>query len=299
MSLAHERARERDKSQEQSQTTLYQTGQPVTAAIDTHMRRRYGERKTMTEVSIVTKEDAQLAQNDWGKSFGPLFNQQSTALQLAHLHKTGFNPGHIDLVHGNLFVNIKGLEWHARQKLGNTFGAVAQPIVLEGAEKTARGGKDHEIAVLVNYYGRHPATGNLELEMEAAQGFGRASTVKGKEVIAGSSVEAQHPYKMAVKRAKAELYREIAPIGIDIGVADDGYEIAPATVTVEETPRIQLEEPEAEEVFGCSTEDCDEIAVTNIDGMHYCSEHSAAVIASTTEEDATPDTDDGQKTLEW
>jgi hypothetical protein len=301
VTLRDEHDRERAK-RGPSLTQQYQTGEPVTAAVDTHMRRRYGERRPLTqstEVVVVTRQDVVATKDAWGKSFGGLFNEEGPATQLARMHKIGFEPYHVDIVHGGLFVNIKGLEWHAKQKLGPRWGRLITTLIPE-ADKAAYGVGAKEIGVIAHYFARHPVTLDLE-DVPSEEGFGRASTVKGQQVAAGSSVETAHPYRMAQKRAQAACLRNVAPIGIDIPTADDGIviDMGPVMEDRELLPETTLSQPiedEPEAAPKCYRDDCENDAGPTVDGNPVCGEHATDALQegldirqSEREEDPTPE----------
>ena len=283
MTLRDERAKDK-ATQGPSLTHDYQTGEPVTAAVDTHMRRRYGRRRPLTETTAivtVTREDVDVTKKAWG-AFAPLFKEMGPAMQLARLHKTGFEPYHIDLVHGGLFINIKGLEWYAKQKLGARWGRLVTTLIPE-ADKAAYGVASDEIGVMAHYYARHP----LSLDLEAVpseEGFGRASTVKGQQVATGSAIETAHPFRMAQKRAQAACLRNVAPIGIDIGTADGGYVVdyAPAVKVNEpgQLPEATIEQDlDPGHIPECYRNECDNEAGPTVDGKPTCEEHASEEVA--------------------
>jgi len=279
VTLRDEMAKERTK-RGASLTQQYQTGAPIAAAVETHMRRKYGERRPMTdstEVMTITREDVAVTQQAWG-AFAPLFKEMGPAMQLARLHKTGFEPYHIDLVHGSLYINIKGLEWHAKQKLGARWGRLVTTLVPE-ADKLAYGIGPDEIGVIAHYYARHPITLDLEA-VPSEEGFGRASTKKGQQVIAGSAIETAHPYRMAQKRAQAACLRNVAPIGIDIGTADEGMVLGVDVPERNMLPEAELvQELDQEESAICFRDDCENEAGPTVDGRATCETHAAEEIA--------------------
>tara|TARA_R110000765_G_scaffold49669_3_gene101048 strand:- start:1096 stop:1908 length:813 start_codon:yes stop_codon:yes gene_type:complete len=270
------------------------------------MRRRYGERRTLTEstdVVVVTREDVALTKSKWGKSFGGLFNQEGPGTQLARMHKVGFEPYHVDIVHGGLFINIKGLEWYAKQKLGKSWGRLVTTLVPE-ADKAAYGVGPKEIGVIAHYYARHPVTYDLEA-VHSEEGFGRASTVKGQQVAAGSSVETAHPYRMAQKRAQAACLRNVAPLGIDIPTADEGFviDMGPAMEDRELLPETTLthEVEDADEgAPACYRDDCDNDAGPTVDGNPVCEDHAADEVAKMVQEPETADpAGEDEEQLRW
>jgi len=190
-------------------------------------------------------------------NFGSLSNTGELDKAMALVETHGFSPYmHLQLYQGRVMVNVDGQYWWAR-KNGEPFEITSSPIPND--LKSSYGVAAHEIGVIAKLY-------RIGAERPSCEGFGRASTDGRHPVQRGSAVEAQHPYRMAEKRAEAQALRKwiaigdiIAPdlvsafMGEDEDVVQDITEAsvvqpeAPVTIdannTVAETPVAQNNAP--------------------------------------------------------
>lgn len=183
--------------------------------------------------------------------------QANLALSEVHrafeLVKMGFNPYyHLTVYQGRVCPTIDGLHWWKDQK-GGKVRIISEPIT-DPATREAYGIGENEIGVISKLY----REGETEL---AFTGFQRASKDEKHPVIKGSFVEHQHPFRLAEKRAEAQVIRKYAPIsGVEayipeevIGTSPSEGEEAESPPALKETQEI-IVSPPIEDVIDAITE---------------------------------------------
>ena len=151
------------------------------------------------------------------RSFGDVSGDQ-VAKAIGLVERYGFSPYlHLTVYQKRVTTTVDGLYWWVRTHSGVAFDMVSE--VIPTTEKAQYGVAEHEIGVIAKVYRRGE-------NRPACTGFGRASSTKGREVVQGSFVEAQHPYRMAEKRAEAQALRKFLAIG-DVTLPEELEETAP------------------------------------------------------------------------
>ncbi len=145
------------------------------------------------------------------KAFLPSL-QGSEIQRAVTLVNKGFDPGfHLVIYQTRVMVTIDGHQWWLRSHHPGA-RIVSKPIL--GAEREAYGVGEEEIGVIASIY----LPGIAE---PVVTGFGRASKNPQRPVSRGSAVEANHPYRMAEKRAEAQAIRKLTPIGIAVTTPEE------------------------------------------------------------------------------
>jgi len=202
----------------ESLSRLYKTGQPVPAAIETTLARKYGSRDTMTITAVNLKQptSAQLAKTGEVfekqlEGFGGSMTQADRALA-AMLHVGyGMQPFHFNIVHGRLYINVDGRTYAAQKVMGATFGGV-QHRVLDDAARKAWKIADDEVAVEATLYKLAPNGTTFPYMTDIGIAGGRRDTGR-----AGNPVAVANPQQQAIARATVRVLRKGAPLGVDIG----------------------------------------------------------------------------------
>lgn len=139
-------------------------------------------------------------------------NEMQRAVTLVN---KGFDPGfHLVIYQNRVMVTIDGHQWWLR-RLYPGARIISKPV--PGPEREAYGVGEDEIGVIASIY----LPGIAE---PVVTGFGRASKDSQRPVSRGSAVEANHPYRMAEKRAEAQAIRKIAPIGIMVTTPEEAQD---------------------------------------------------------------------------
>jgi len=140
----------------------------------------------------------------------------------------GFHPAqHLTVYQNRVMVNDVGVLWWARRGYqgpdyvgaDDDFRMVTVPISKIEAETYGVGTR--EIGVLVRIF---RATDNPQTTPPLSEGFGRASLDGEHPVQRGNSVEREHPYLMAVKRARGQALRQFRPLGVRVQSVEDAIQ---------------------------------------------------------------------------
>ncbi|MDD4986358.1 MAG: hypothetical protein PHQ43_11330 [Dehalococcoidales bacterium] len=208
----------------------YRRGDMLHPAVVNNIERKGVNR--MTTTAVVLSEQHRQAITKHLKSFQATLavSEIDRALKLAQY---GFDPYlHLVVYQGKITTTIDGMYWWLRVKTGHRgVRLVSEPI---------RGDEDREI------YGIGP--NEIGVMVKAiddkanvlASALGRASKDSKAPVIRGSAVESQHPFRMAEKRAEAQVIRKIAPIGEELLITEEVNAEGEATISLPEPKVIEV-----------------------------------------------------------
>jgi len=125
----------------------------------------------------------------------------------------GFDAAfHMCLYHSKLTMTIDGWYWWAHRD--KEFDRLTTRAIVEQEERDAYGLTPDQIGVLASIY----LKGRSE---PIYTGFSHASKNEKAPVIHGSAVESKHPYRMAEKRAEAQVIRKAYPLGVDVQLPEE------------------------------------------------------------------------------
>ena len=215
-----------DRIRTQSETEKYQTGATQNAAIQSKLRQKHGEMTVtqQTALELVKPSDLQIANT--GKELeqsieGYGSNLPDSDLILAtQLTANGFQPMHMNVIHGKLYLNYKGRVFWTKRALGALDGgATDRPMTAE--ERTAYQLEDSEVGIVATIWKLNPITG----ERMPFENFGRA----GGSRDASQPVAKANPAEMAVKRAYCRAMELACPLGVNMETLIEGYEVMDAT----------------------------------------------------------------------
>ncbi len=148
------------------------------------------------------------------KAFFPAIQGDEIQRAVTLVNK-GFDPGfHLMLYQNRVFVTIDGHQWWLRKHYPRA-RIVSKP--MKGEDREDYGLADYEIGVIASVY-------MPRIAEPVATGFGRASKDPQRPVSRGSAVESTHPYRMAEKRAEAQVIRKVCPIGVDVSSPEEAVD---------------------------------------------------------------------------
>jgi|TARA_R110000822_G_scaffold36493_6_gene102669 hypothetical protein len=205
----------------QSETEKYATGATQNAAIQSKMRQIHGDMTVtqQTALELVKPSDLQIANT--GKELeqsidGYGSNLPDSDLILAtQLTANGFQPMHMNVIHGKLYLNYKGRVFWTKRALGALDGgATDRPMTAE--ERTAYQLEDNEVGIVATIWKLNPING----ERMPFENFGRA----GGSRDASQPVAKANPAEMAVKRAYCRAMELACPLGVNMETLVSGYE---------------------------------------------------------------------------
>ena len=131
------------------------------------------------------------------------------------LTEQGFDPFlHLVVYQGKVTTTIDALYWWADGK-GQAYRVISKPIKAE--EKESYGVGENEIGVIASLYVGDASEPSFT-------GFGRASKDARAPVMRGSAVEHQHPYRMAEKRAEAQVLRKFRALSTSVLIQEEAIE---------------------------------------------------------------------------
>ena len=175
--------------------------------VERKLRKQAERRGIMSTTGVMTQADVEKHLT----AFGTLGNGEIDKA-MTMVKQYGFSPQlHLTLYQGRVTVNVDGQFWWARQHSRERFDIITKPI--PNADKAQYGIAPIEIGCIAEIY-------RVGSNRPACTGFGRASRDGRNPVARGSAVEAQHPYRMAEKRAEAQALRKWLAIG-DVQLPDD------------------------------------------------------------------------------
>ena len=260
-----------DRIRVNSETEKYQTGEIQNAAIQSKLRQKHGEMTVtqQTALELVKPSDQQIAIT--GKELeqsieGYGANLPDSDLILAtQLTANGFQPMHMNVIHGKLYLNYKGRVFWTKRALGALDGgATDRPMTKD--EREAYQLEDNEVGIVATIWKLNPING----ERMPFENFGRA----GGKRDASQPVAKANPAEMAVKRAYCRAMELACPLGVNMETLIEGYEVMDATTgevrDVNET--VEAIEPPAENGLDRS--------VKVVDPAEYEKEFALAVVAA-------------------
>jgi len=175
--------------------------------VERQLQKRARRRGILPTTEVVAQADVEKHLT----TFGTLGNGEIDKA-MTMVKQYGFSPQlHLTLYQGRVTVNVDGQFWWARQHSRERFDIITKPI--PNADKAQYGIAPIEIGCIAEIY-------RVGSNRPACTGFGRASRDGRNPVARGSAVEAQHPYRMAEKRAEAQALRKWLAIG-DVQLPDD------------------------------------------------------------------------------
>ena len=131
------------------------------------------------------------------------------------LTEQGFDPFlHLVVYQGKVTTTIDALYWWADGK-GQQYRVISKPLKTE--EKESYGVGENEIGVIASLYVGDASEPSFT-------GFGRASKDARAPVMRGSAVEHQHPYRMAEKRAEAQVLRKFRALSTSVLIQEEALE---------------------------------------------------------------------------
>jgi len=222
-----------------------------------------------TALELVKPSDLQIANT--GKELeqsieGYGSNLPDSDLILAtQLTANGFQPMHMNVIHGKLYLNYKGRVFWTKRALGALDGgATDRPMSAD--ERVAYQLEDNEVGIVATIWKLNPING----ERMPFENFGRA----GGKRDASQPVAKANPAEMAVKRAYCRAMELACPLGVNMETLVSGYEVMDATTgdvrDVSET--IEAIAPPPENGLDRS--------VRTVDPDEYQKEFGAAVVAA-------------------
>lgn len=205
-----------DLTERPTLTSAYKRGQPVPAAVNTHLARRHGEWDRQDPGPLVLRKptDAELAEAgaELAKAitgFGPTLPAADRILA-AQLRQNGFQPFHFNVIHGHLYLNLDGRTFWAQRAMRGSYGGITiEP--LDKAAKEQWGIPPGESAVKATLW--KVANGQ---RFPVGQDIGRAGGAKDSGGTR-NPIAMANPVEMAIKRATVRVLRTATPLGVDIG----------------------------------------------------------------------------------
>lgn len=198
-----------------SLSQVYKRGGAVPQYIADHLEKKIGgrtmeEKTTALETLTDAKKDA--IKRHLETTFAGSLVPTEAAKAFALVEK-GFDPRfHLCLYQNKITLTIDGWYWWAAGHAA--FGSVITDPIAEQQLREAYGVGDNEFGALAKLYLKGQ-------DRPAFVGFGRASKDEKHPVIRGSFVEHQHPYRMAEKRAEAQVLRKFRPIGLEVQTPEE------------------------------------------------------------------------------
>jgi hypothetical protein len=211
-----------DRIRSKSETEKYMTGEPQNAAIQSKMRQKYGEMTVTQQTALELKKPTDAAIVATGKlleqsidGFGS--NLPDSDLILAtQLTANGFQPMHMNVIHGHLYLNYKGRVFWTKRALGALDGgATDRPMTPD--ERIAYQLEDDEVGVVATVYKLNPING----ERMPFENIGRAGGSRDKT----QTVAKQNKAEMAIKRAYCRAMELACPLGVNMETLIEGYEV--------------------------------------------------------------------------
>ena len=260
-----------DRIRTQSETEKYQTGATQNAAIQSKLRQRHGEMTVtqQTAMELVKPTDQQIVAT--GKELeqsieGYGSNLPDSDLILAtQLTANGFQPMHMNVIHGKLYLNYKGRVFWTKRALGALDGgATDRPMTKD--EREAYHLEDNEVGIVATIWKLNPING----ERMPFENFGRA----GGKRDASQPVAKANPAEMAVKRAYCRAMELACPLGVNMETLIEGYEVMDAT-----TGEVR-DVNETVEAIESPAENGLDRSVKTVDPTEYEKEFALAVVAA-------------------
>ena len=168
----------------------------------------------MVTKALALSDNRKLEIANYLKSFQANIGGSEIQKALA-LVEQGFDPFlHLVVYQGKVTTTIDALYWWADGK-GIPYRVISKPIKAE--EKEPYGVGENEIGVIANLY----VSDAIE---PSFTGFGRASKDAKSPVQKGSFVEHQHPYRMAEKRAEAQVLRKFRALATSVPIMEEAID---------------------------------------------------------------------------
>jgi hypothetical protein len=144
----------------------------------------------------------------------------SDLILATQLTANGFQPMHMNVIHGKLYLNYKGRVFWTKRALGALDGgATDRPMTAD--EREAYQLEDNEVGIVATIWKLNPING----ERMPFENFGRA----GGKRDASQPVAKANPAEMAVKRAYCRAMELACPLGVNMETLIDGNEVMDAT----------------------------------------------------------------------
>ena len=196
----------------------FKLGDPLPAAIETTLARKYGSRDTMTTTAIELKQPTSAQLTKTGEvfekqleGFGGSMTQADRALA-AMLHVGyGMQPFHFNIVHGRLYINVDGRTYAAQKVMGATYGGI-EIRPMTGPERELWRVPDAEVGVTATLFKLGPNGQRFPHAQDIGRAGGQRDAGQG-----GNPVARANPQEQAIARATVRVLRKGAPLGVDIG----------------------------------------------------------------------------------